>query len=132
MNNLTTFDFNALPVRVVEREGEPWFVAADVCKALGLDNPSYVTKRLGEDEKASFKLPNQRGSAANIISESGLYKLIMRSDKSEAKAQGKALGRKKEIDDAGLLRVVTTQVYLPLGCIVIQGKEARYFMGGTA
>ena len=85
-NQLTTFDFNALPVRVVERDGEPWFVAADVCKALGLDNPSYVTKRLGEDEKASFKLPNQRGSAAKIISESGLYKLIMRSDKPEARA----------------------------------------------
>lgn len=31
-NQLTTFNFNALPVRVVEREGEPWFVAADVCK----------------------------------------------------------------------------------------------------
>lgn len=85
-NQLTTFNFNDLPVRVVEREGEPWFVAADVCKALGLDNPSYVTKRLGEDEKASFKLPNQRGSAAKIISESGLYKLIMRSDKPEARA----------------------------------------------
>src|SRR5690606_32003881 len=85
-DQLTTFNFNDLPVRVVEREGEPWFVAADVCKVLGLDNPSYVTKRLGEDEKASFKLPNQRGSAAKIISESGLYKLIMRSDKPEARA----------------------------------------------
>lgn len=80
-------------------------MAADVCKALGiknpsiavkplgteewsksnlgqhgLDNPSYVTKRLGEDEKASFKLPNQRGSAARIVSESGLYKTISKME----------------------------------------------------
>lgn len=38
-------------VRVVERDGEPWFVAADVCKALEIDNPSQVLVRLEDDEK---------------------------------------------------------------------------------
>lgn len=70
---------------MVTIDNNPWFVAADVCASLSLDNASYVTKRLDADEKASFKLPNQRGSAATIISESGLYKLVMRSDKPEAK-----------------------------------------------
>lgn len=65
--------------------GEPWFVAADVCRALGLDNTSYVVRRLDDDEKQSFKLANQRGRDPIIVSESGLYKLILRSDKPQAK-----------------------------------------------
>lgn len=86
MNNISTFDFMGIQLRVIQIDGNPWFVAKDVCAALDLDNPSYVVKRIGDDEKASFRLPNQRGSASTIISESGLYKLVMRSDKWEARA----------------------------------------------
>lgn len=85
MSNVQLFNFKSNQIRVVEIEGAPWFVAADVCRVLALDNTSYVVKRLGDDEKASLKLPKQRGSAVTVISESGLYKLVMRSDKPEAR-----------------------------------------------
>ncbi|MDV2968846.1 Bro-N domain-containing protein [Nitratireductor aquimarinus] len=82
---VSLFDFKGHKVRVVELEGEPWFVAGDVCGVLGLDNTSYVAQRLNIEEKHSFKLSNQRGRPAIIVSESGLYKLVMRSDKPEAR-----------------------------------------------
>jgi prophage antirepressor-like protein len=92
-NQLTTFDFNALPVRVVEREGEPWFVAADVCKALGYNvkadgsvNTTQALKTLSPEEVTTTRISGNRGSLPKIISESGLYKLVMRSDKPEARA----------------------------------------------
>ena len=64
-------------VRIVTRDGEPWFVAADVCRALGLTNPSKVVDALDDDERANFNLGRQ--GEAHIISESGLYTLILRS-----------------------------------------------------
>ena len=82
---LTSFDFNTLTVRVIEHKGQPWFVAADVCKALGIQKPSMAVKPLDESEKRKSDLPLGRGSAPTLISESGLYKLIMRSDKPEAR-----------------------------------------------
>ncbi|WP_293372310.1 BRO family protein, partial [Nevskia sp.] len=63
-------------VRVVERDGEPWFIAADVCAALGIQNPSQVVARLDEDERAMLNIGRQ--GSASIISESGLYTLILR------------------------------------------------------
>ncbi|WP_210515802.1 Bro-N domain-containing protein [Thalassospira sp. ER-Se-21-Dark] len=84
-NALTTFDFNQNSIRVVTIEGAPWFVAADVCRVLGLTNTSVSTQPLSADEKhkADLGLP---GRSPLIVSESGLYKLVMRSDKREAKA----------------------------------------------
>ena len=79
-------------MRVVQREGEPWFVAADVCKALELSNSRMATDRLDDDEKADVSLTDtssngvkQRRSMA-IISEPGLYSLALGSRKPEAKA----------------------------------------------
>lgn len=88
-NQLTTFNFNALPIRVVEREGEPWFVAADVCKALGITSVKDAYDRISATEKTYVGrtlLGLAPGKPMVIISESGLYKLIMRSDKPEARA----------------------------------------------
>lgn len=65
-----------------------WFVAADITEALGYtyDNLKYHAKNtLGSDEKKVVKLPGFRGNGGTVISESGLYKLVMRSDKPEAK-----------------------------------------------
>jgi anti-repressor protein len=70
-------------VRVVEKDGEPWFVLKDVGDALELSNPSVVADRLEEDERAKFDLGRQGNT--NIINESGLYNVIIRSDKPEAK-----------------------------------------------
>ncbi len=72
------------PVRVVEREGEPWFIAADVCAVLGIVNTSDALKSLDSDERMTLASTEghsgQRGGARsyNIISESGLYTLILR------------------------------------------------------
>ena len=70
-------------VRVVLRDGEPWFVAVDVCNVLGLTNPTVVLLDLEEDERAKFNLGRQGN--ANIVSEAGLYSLVLRSRKPEAK-----------------------------------------------
>lgn len=71
-------------VRVVDVGGAPWFVAADVCKVLGHSNTTVAVRILGTDEQAKSDLGSPR--PANIISESGLYKLIMRSDKPQARS----------------------------------------------
>lgn len=71
-------------IRVLSINSEPWFVAKDVCSALELTNPSVAIQTLDEDERAKFNLGRQ--GETNIVSEPGLYKLIMRSRKPEAKA----------------------------------------------
>lgn len=71
-------------VRALSIDGEPWFVAKDVCDALDLSNPSVAVSALDDDERAKFNLGRQ--GETNIISEPGLYKLVMRSRKPEAKA----------------------------------------------
>lgn len=75
-------------VRTLYRDGEPWFVAADVCKALDLGNPSMAIGRLDDDEYALISIEGiSRGNAmVNIINEFGLYNLILGSRKPEAKA----------------------------------------------
>ena len=76
-------------VRVVMRNGEPWFIAKDVCDCLGLDNVSRATNGLDEDEKVALEAnitnSNVGGRGTIIISEAGLYSLILRSRKPEAK-----------------------------------------------
>ena len=71
-------------IRALGVDGEPWFVAKDVCDALDLSNPSVAVSTLDDDERAKFNLGRQ--GETNIVSEPGLYKLIMRSRKPEAKA----------------------------------------------
>lgn len=83
MNEMQVFQYENNEVRTVEQNGEVWWVLADVCRVLGVKNPTDVRKRLDEDERARFNLGRQ--GEANIISESGLYKVILRSDKPEAK-----------------------------------------------
>lgn len=88
MNDVTIFrkdEFGA--VRAVTLEGEPWFVAADVCRALGLGNSSDVIKRLDEDERTLVSIEGaSNGLPVNAINEPGLYALILGSRKPEAKA----------------------------------------------
>lgn len=75
-------------VRVVEIDGQPWFVAMDLPVTLGFtyDNLRYHLRvTLTEDERMVVKLPGIRGNGLVAVAESGLYKLIMRSDKPEAR-----------------------------------------------
>jgi len=84
---LETFDFNSMAVRVLEREGQPWFVAADVCRVLELTNAAMACDGLDEDEKGVSITDTLGGKQKmNIISESGLYALIFKSRKPQARA----------------------------------------------
>jgi len=83
MNQLSTFNFKSLPVRAITINDAPWFVAADVCDVLDIQNTTQAMSRLDEDERAMFNIGRQ-GEAA-IINESGLYSLILGSRKPEAK-----------------------------------------------
>lgn len=80
------FSFNSLDVRVVDRGGEPWFVAADVCSVLAVGNPSEALKRLDADERTLISIEGaSNGLPVNAVNESGLYSLILGSRKPEAK-----------------------------------------------
>ena len=74
-------------VRVVECEGEPWFVAKDVCECLELTDVSKTISLLDDDEKGTNSIRTPGGEQQMlVISEPGLYSLILRSRKPEAKA----------------------------------------------
>lgn len=83
MNELQTFDYNGSQVRTVEKDGEAWLVLSDVCVALGISNVSQAASRLDEDERSMFNIGRQ--GKVNVINESGLYNVILRSDKPQAK-----------------------------------------------
>lgn len=70
-------------VRTMIRDGEPWFVAADVCKALEIGNPTQALTRLDEDDVTLIL--NEGGREMNIVNEPGLYSLVLGSRKPEAK-----------------------------------------------
>lgn len=74
-------------VRSILIDGDPWFVAADVCKALELEKTNRALSRLDDDEKGAHSVSTPGGrQRMSIISESGLYSLILGSRKPEAKA----------------------------------------------
>src|SRR5690349_17606840 len=87
-NNLSLFNFQGHNIRIIIRNSEPWFVARDVCEALGIANSWDAVSRLPEHQKAP--LGNSEGMVATlpanttIISEAALYKLAFRSHKEEA------------------------------------------------
>ena len=87
MSEVKNFLYGPESVRVVEQNGEPWFVAADVCRVLGLGNATEALRRLDDDEKNTLRtsegIPGNPN--INVVSESGLYNLIFRSNKPEAK-----------------------------------------------
>jgi len=87
-NKLMIFENEAFgKVRTLNLNGEPWFVAADVCKALELGNPSMTVERLDDDEKGISTIDTLGGKQRMaIINEPGLYSLVITSRKPEAKA----------------------------------------------
>lgn len=87
MNVIQSFNFNTTsPVRAFEKGGLTWFVAADVCKALEIQNPTQALEKLDDDERSMFNIGRSEihggGGNVNIINESGLYILILRSRKA--------------------------------------------------
>lgn len=89
---IQTFDFHSAPLRALTDENdEPWFVAKDICNILGMSNPSAAVASLDEDEvtqldpKQYLGSGNRSNQAVNIISEPGLYGLVLKSRKPEAR-----------------------------------------------
>jgi prophage antirepressor-like protein len=83
--SLVPFYFNSHTVRVVERDGgETWFCLKDICEALRLTNATMVAERLDDDELTKLDLGSQQGKTL-FVNESGLYAVVLRSDKPEAK-----------------------------------------------
>jgi prophage antirepressor-like protein len=84
---ITPFNFNTHAVRVIQRDGAPWFVASDICEALGYANSrKAVADHLDDDEKGVTIGDTLGGKQAlTIINESGLYALVLRSRKPEAR-----------------------------------------------
>jgi anti-repressor protein len=83
MKDLKSFKSEFGEIRMTEQDGVPWFVAKDVCDALGLSNPTKAIKNLEDDERSNLLLGRQ--GYANCVNESGLYTLIIRSNKPNAK-----------------------------------------------
>jgi anti-repressor protein len=84
---IVPFEFNGAEVRTVIVDNEPWFIAADVCRVLEHTNPSMAVASLDDDEKGLRNLDTPFGPQSMVtVSESGLYALILRSRKPEAKA----------------------------------------------
>lgn len=79
-----TFNASNQQIRTIILDGEPYFVAKDVCDVLGHTNPSVAIQMLDDDERTKKSLGRQ--GEAWFVNESGLYNLIFRSNKSEAKA----------------------------------------------
>lgn len=85
-NTALSFSFSTQALRVILRDGEPWFVAADVCAAMDLRDTSMVCSRLDDDERGTHTVGTPSGQQEmTIINESGLYSLILTSRKPEAK-----------------------------------------------
>lgn len=84
MDKYSVWKYQNFLIRVFNINNEPWWILADVCKILELSNPSKVSQRLDDDEKANCEL-GLSGGETNIINESGLYSVILRSDKPQAK-----------------------------------------------
>ncbi len=88
MRDLITFSSVQFgDIRTTNVNGEPWFVAADVCRALDLGTTSKAVERLDDDEKGVNSIPTLGGKQnLTIINEPGLYSLVLGSRKPEAKA----------------------------------------------
>ncbi len=91
MGEIVPFVFNHdeehTPIRVLSIGDKPWFVGADVCRALGLDDNRVAIRKLRSDEKGGYPIPTPGGPQQMvIIDERGLTRLVMRSDRPQAEA----------------------------------------------
>jgi prophage antirepressor-like protein len=84
--NIIPFDYSGTQVRVVERDGEPWLLARDVCDILGLGNVTEALRELDDDELTSEILNSgSQRREMKLVSEPGFYKMVGRSRKPEAR-----------------------------------------------
>lgn len=87
MSSIIPFNYKSKQVRTIIKDGEPWFVVKDVCEILEINNPNMAAARLDDDEVSQAEVIDSLGrrQMTNVVNEPGLYNLILRSDKPEAK-----------------------------------------------
>lgn len=87
MHEVTNWTFGETEVRTIELDGEPWWVLSDVCKVLEIARGSRIAERLEEDEVRQTYITDSLGreQSTYIVNESGLYSVILRSDKPQTK-----------------------------------------------
>ena len=129
MHNIQIFTYYGSDVRTLEQDNDIWFVAKDVCDILGLANSREAISVLDDDEKMTVRNSDshsgQRGGAQfiNMINESGLYALVFRSNKPEAKAFSRWVRKEvlPQIRRTGSYSMTKEQPALPSG--VIEGAR---------
>jgi len=86
-DDLTPYNFGNTPVRIVMRDGEPWMVVNDICAALDIINTRNVVSRLDEDDVRQADVIDSMGRTqrTTIVNESGMYEIVLRSDKPGAR-----------------------------------------------
>ena len=86
-SELTPFTYIGRQVRLLTRDGAPWFVLADVCGVLDLSNPTMAAKSLDDDDLSTAEVIDSMGrkQQARIVSEPGVYQLVFQSRKPEAR-----------------------------------------------
>lgn len=84
---ITTFTYlDKHPIRTVKIDGEPWLVVKDVLDVLGINNLTTALPNIGQTYVQELRLPGQRGGRPNkLVNEAGFYKLVLRSNKPDAK-----------------------------------------------
>lgn len=149
MNELTQFNFQQDQVRVATIDGEPWFVASDVCAILGLGNPTKALLRVPRSEtqvidfatlnsiqgRENQALSNFAPQAINVVNEPGLYRLIFGSRKPEAEAFKdwvfkELLPTIRKTGRYAMTAADTTAALLEQDLAVTEStlKEARYYL----
>lgn len=95
---MATFDFQNQPVRVVTINDEPWFVAKDICDVLNIKNTTQAIQSLDNDERSMFNIGRSKlnggGGEINIINESGMYAIVLRTRKAMKKGTSEHSFRK--------------------------------------
>lgn len=88
MSELNIFNYQDTPVRTVVIDGEPWFVLADLAKVLGIRDVQRLNSRLDDGVRQTHPIQDSLGRTQNatIVSEPGMYEVVIRSDKPEAVA----------------------------------------------
>jgi prophage antirepressor-like protein len=115
-SDIINYDFQGNPVRAMtDSDGDPWFVAVDVCTILDLGNPTNAVRPLDDDEKSTLKslkgtkLNIKNSAGLNIVSFPGLNRLVMKSYKPEAKPFQRWVAHEV------LMQIYKTGAYIPEG-----------------
>lgn len=137
-NAVQPFFFNAHEVRGLAIDGDPWFVAKDVCDVLEIQNVTQAVSSLDEDERSMYCIGRQ--GEVNIVSESGLYALVFKSRKPEARAFRKwvtaevlpALRRRGSYETPqARSRISRSDVFHHRGPLSATGLDIRYTLDLT-